>query len=109
MRTCSSPCQIRTPHVFLTMCVGQVKIQKMRSNLEEKLMKRMTSVHRRGEEWRAAAQAQHLQQLRRATTEHQARRVKTISHHLSGTGSNASCGCFPCNSDNIISGNLLNY
>lgn len=93
------------------MCVGQVKIQKMRSNLEEKLMKRMTSVHRRGEEWRAAAQAQHLQQLRRATTEHQARRVKTISHHLSGTGtgSNASCGCFPCNSDNIISGNLLNY
>ncbi|XP_037486075.1 uncharacterized protein LOC119364685 [Triticum dicoccoides] len=87
----------------------EVKIQKMRSNLEEKLMKRMTSVHRRGEEWRAAAQAQHLQQLRRATTEHQARRVKTISHHLSGTGSNASCGCFPCNSDNIISGNLLNY
>uniref|UniRef100_A0ACD5WUD5 Uncharacterized protein n=2 Tax=Avena sativa TaxID=4498 RepID=A0ACD5WUD5_AVESA len=88
----------------------EVKIQKMRSNLEEKLMKRMTSVHRRGEEWRAAAQAQHLQQLRRATTEHHARRVKTITHHLSGTGSNAaSCGCFPCNSDNIVSGNLLNY
>uniref|UniRef100_A0ACD5WZ92 Uncharacterized protein n=1 Tax=Avena sativa TaxID=4498 RepID=A0ACD5WZ92_AVESA len=88
----------------------EVKIQKMRSNLEEKLMKRMTSVHRRGEEWRAAAQAQHLQQLRRATTEHHARRVKTITHHLSGTGTNAaSCGCFPCNSDNIVSGNLLNY
>lgn len=88
----------------------EVKIQKMRSNLEEKLMKRMTSVHRRGEEWRAAAQTQHLQQLRRATTEHHARRVKTISHHLSGTGSNAaSCGCFPCNNNNIVSGNLLNY
>jgi hypothetical protein len=89
-----------------------VKIQKMRSNLEEKLMKRMTSVHRRGAEWRAAAQSQHLQQLRRATTEHHARRVKTISHHLSaGTGTNAaSCGCFPCNSNNIVSsGNLLNY
>ncbi|KAM0876769.1 hypothetical protein ACQ4PT_035953 [Festuca glaucescens] len=90
----------------------EVKIQKMRSNLEEKLMKRMTSVHRRGEEWRAAAQSQHLQQLRRATTEHHARRVKTISHHLSaGTGTNAaSCGCFPCNSNNIVSSsNLLNY
>jgi cell wall assembly regulator SMI1 len=43
-----------------------VKIQKMRSNLEEKLMRRMTTVHRRAEEWRATAQAQHLQQLRRA-------------------------------------------
>lgn len=94
----------------------EVKIQKMRSSLEEKLMRRMTSVHRRGEEWRAAAQAQHLQQLRRAAaTEHQhARRVKTISHRLSGNRSSnasSSCGCFPCNSNGggVVSGNLLNY
>lgn len=79
-------------------------------------MRRMTSVHRRGEEWRAAAQAQHLQQLRRAAaTEHQhARRVKTISHRLSGNRSSnasSSCGCFPCNSNGggVVSGNLLNY
>ncbi|KAF2323678.1 hypothetical protein GH714_036586 [Hevea brasiliensis] len=37
----------------------EVKIQKMRSNLEEKLMKRMALVHRKAEEWRAAARQQH--------------------------------------------------
>ncbi|EAY81650.1 hypothetical protein OsI_36820 [Oryza sativa Indica Group] len=89
----------------------EVKIQKMRSNLEEKLMRRMTTVHRRAEEWRATAQAQHLQQLKRAAE--QVRRAKATSHHHHHhhlAGSNASCGCFPCNgSNNIISGNLLNY
>ncbi|XP_006663050.1 uncharacterized protein LOC102702050 [Oryza brachyantha] len=86
----------------------EVKIQKMRSNLEEKLMRRMTTVHRRAEEWRATAQAQHLQQLKRAAE--QVRRAKATANHHHLTGSNASCGCFPCNgSSNIISGNLLNY
>uniref|UniRef100_A0A0E0BL81 Remorin C-terminal domain-containing protein n=1 Tax=Oryza glumipatula TaxID=40148 RepID=A0A0E0BL81_9ORYZ len=89
----------------------EVKIQKMRSNLEEKLMRRMTTVHRRAEEWRATAQAQHLQQLKRAAE--QVRRAKATSHHHHHhhlAGSNASCGCFPCNGgSNIISGNLLNY
>ncbi|KAL5204101.1 hypothetical protein ABZP36_008972 [Zizania latifolia] len=87
----------------------EVKIQKMRSNLEEKLMRRMTTVHRRAEEWRGAAQAQHLQQLKRAADH--ARRAKATSHHHHLVGSNPSCGCFPCNSSSssTISGNLLNY
>lgn len=96
---------------FLSLFFFQVKIQKMRSNLEEKLMRRMTTVHRRAEEWRATAQAQHLQQLKRAAE--QVRRAKATSHHHHHhhlAGSNASCGCFPCNGgSNIISGNLLNY
>ncbi|KAL5204840.1 hypothetical protein ABZP36_009711 [Zizania latifolia] len=90
----------------------EVKIQKMRSNLEEKLMRRMTTVHRRAEDWRAEAQAQHLQQLKRAADH--ARRAKATSHHHHHhlAGSNSSCGCFPCNSSSgssSISGNLLNY
>ncbi|XP_062197774.1 uncharacterized protein LOC133900598 [Phragmites australis] len=85
----------------------EVKIQKMRSNLEEKLMRRMSTVHRRAEEWHATAQAQHLQQLRRAAEN--VRRLRATSHHRHLPGSDASsCGCFPCNS-NIVSGNLLNY
>src|SRR5438105_1594502 len=91
----------------------QVKIQKMRSNLEEKLMRRMTTVHRRAGEWRATAQSQDLQQLRRAAAEN-ARQVRATSHHRHLPGSadaSASCRCFPCNnsSNNIVSGNLLNY
>jgi hypothetical protein len=87
-----------------------VKIQKMRSNLEEKLMRRMTTVHRRAEEWRATAQAQHLQQLRRAAAAGSTtRRLRATSHHRHLPGSDAaSCGCFPC-SNNVVSGNLLNY
>ncbi|PAN43399.1 hypothetical protein PAHAL_8G233500 [Panicum hallii] len=88
----------------------EVKIQKMRSNLEEKLMRRMTTVHRRAEEWRATAQAQHLQQLRRAAAAGSTtRRLRATSHHRHLPGSDAaSCGCFPC-SNNVVSGNLLNY
>ncbi|CAD6253129.1 unnamed protein product [Miscanthus lutarioriparius] len=89
----------------------EVKIQKMRSNLEEKLMRRMTTVHRRAEEWRATAQAQHLQQLRRAAADN-TRRLRATSHHRHLPGSDApSCACFPCsnNINNVISGNLLNY
>ncbi|WZY96769.1 hypothetical protein YC2023_069098 [Brassica napus] len=44
----------------------EVKIQKMRSNFEEKMMKRMDTVHRRAEEWRATARQQHAEQLKRA-------------------------------------------
>ena len=89
----------------------QVKIQKMRSNLEDKLMRRMTTVHRRAEEWRATAQAQHLQQLRRAAADN-TRRLRATSHHRHLPGSDApSCACFPCssNNNNVVSGNLLNY
>ncbi|KAL2493352.1 Remorin family protein [Abeliophyllum distichum] len=43
----------------------EVKIQKMRSNLEEKLMKRMAVVHRKAEEWRATAQLQHSEQIQK--------------------------------------------
>ncbi|KAG2563438.1 uncharacterized protein LOC120644966 [Panicum virgatum] len=90
----------------------EVKIQKMRSNLEEKLMRRMTTVHRRAEEWRATAQAQHLQQLRRAAAAGSGgttRRLRAASHHRHLPGSDAAaCGCFPCSS-NVVSGNLLNY
>ncbi|WVZ50373.1 hypothetical protein U9M48_001631 [Paspalum notatum var. saurae] len=86
----------------------EVKIQKMRSNLEEKLMRRMTTVHRRAEEWRATAQAQHLQQLRRVAADN-TRRLRATSHHRHLPGSDASsCSCFPC-SNNVISGTLLNY
>lgn len=76
----------------------QVKIQKMRSNLEEKLMRRMGMVHRKAEEWRAAAQAEHSEQLRRAGERAQKlilnnRHTQTshLSPHI------ISCGCFPCN------------
>ncbi|XP_072982940.1 uncharacterized protein [Typha latifolia] len=72
----------------------EVKIQNMRSNSEEKLMKRMASVRGRAEELRAAAQLQHSQQLHKAS-EH-AQKVK--NSHLSGQ---ISCGCFPCNNNNL--------
>ncbi|XP_020587409.1 uncharacterized protein LOC110029446 [Phalaenopsis equestris] len=69
----------------------EVKIQKMRSNLEEKLMKKMAIVHRRAQEWRASAQLHHSQQIFR-TTDH-AQKMKTHqSFHFSNN--RASCGCF---------------
>ncbi|KAL6972600.1 hypothetical protein U1Q18_026775 [Sarracenia purpurea var. burkii] len=49
----------------------EVKIEKMRSDLEEKLMKRMSVVHRKAEEWRSAAQVQHTEQIERATKQAQ--------------------------------------
>ncbi|KAG8643172.1 uncharacterized protein LOC110626011 isoform X2 [Manihot esculenta] len=61
----------------------EVKVQKMRSNLEEKLMKRMAVVHRKAEEWRAAARQQRPEQTK-----------MMINRRCS---SHASCGCFPCN------------
>ena len=81
----------------------------MRSNLEEKLMRRMTTVHRRAEEWRATAQAQHLQRAAAAGSGGTTRRLRAASHHRHLPGSDAAaCGCFPCSS-NVVSGNLLNY
>ncbi|KAL3825060.1 hypothetical protein ACJIZ3_021089 [Penstemon smallii] len=72
----------------------EVKIQKMRSDLEEKLMKRMADVHRKAEEWRATAQFQHSEQIRKVGQ--QARKVlnKNNNSHISG---HKSGGCFPCN------------
>ncbi|XVF27147.1 hypothetical protein REPUB_Repub14bG0081500 [Reevesia pubescens] len=70
----------------------EVKIQKMRSNLEEKIMKRMAVVHRKAEEWRAAAQQQHGEQMQGATAQAQ----KIINRNNSFSG-HSSCGCFPCN------------
>ncbi|WOK93292.1 hypothetical protein Cni_G01989 [Canna indica] len=69
----------------------EVKIQKMRSNLEEKLMKRMTIVHKRAEEWRTAAQQQHLQQLGKALDYTQ----KMKNQHNSHFSINTRCSCFP--------------
>ncbi|KAJ4964920.1 hypothetical protein NE237_016769 [Protea cynaroides] len=70
----------------------EVKIQKMRSNLEEKLMKRMAMVHRKADEWRAAAQLQHSQQIQKATEQ-----VQKINQRNSYFSGHTSCGCFPCN------------
>ncbi|GFP92504.1 remorin [Phtheirospermum japonicum] len=76
----------------------EVKIQKMRANLEEKLMKRMADVHRKAEEWRATAQFQHSEQIRKAgqlaREAMNNRRNNKNSHFSSG---HKSCGCFPCN------------
>ncbi|KAI4329027.1 hypothetical protein L6164_021334 [Bauhinia variegata] len=73
----------------------EVKIQKMRSNQEEKLMKRMAVVHRKAEGWRAAARQQHLEQIQKATE--QARKMK--NRHNPQFSSHTSCGCFPCNNN----------
>ncbi|GLT59991.1 hypothetical protein SLA2020_327820 [Shorea laevis] len=70
----------------------EVKIQKMRSNLEEKLMKRMATVHRKAEEWRSAALEQHTEQIQRAAEE--ARKMNRPNSLIS---SHSLCGCFPCN------------
>ncbi|XP_042495602.1 uncharacterized protein LOC122074711 isoform X2 [Macadamia integrifolia] len=72
----------------------EVKIQKMRSNLEEKLMKRMAMVHRKAEEWRAQAQLRHSQQIQKATN--QAEKMNQVQHN-SCFSDHTSCGCFPCN------------
>ncbi|PQP97845.1 uncharacterized protein Pyn_00368 [Prunus yedoensis var. nudiflora] len=71
----------------------EVKIQKMRSNLEEKLMKRMTIVHRKAEEWRTTARQQHSEQINKATNNAQ----KMINRHNPHFSGHISCGCFPCN------------
>ncbi|KAL5757274.1 hypothetical protein ACOSP7_019885 [Xanthoceras sorbifolium] len=73
----------------------EVKIQKMRSNLEEKLMKRMAIVHRKAEEWREAALKQHAEQTQRATQ--QAQKIMNRHSTTAFVSGHSSCGCFPCN------------
>ncbi|XP_068663260.1 uncharacterized protein [Aristolochia californica] len=70
----------------------EVKIQKMRASLEEKLMKRMGIVDRKAEEWRVAAQLQHSQQIQRATE--QAEKMKNQSNSYSD---HSACGCLISN------------
>lgn len=71
----------------------EVKIQKMRSNFEEKVMRKMAIVDRKAEELRAAAQ---LEEIQKASE--QAKKTmmnQQLSMHF--TGHSSSCGCFPCN------------
>uniref|UniRef100_A0A7N0RGS0 Remorin C-terminal domain-containing protein n=1 Tax=Kalanchoe fedtschenkoi TaxID=63787 RepID=A0A7N0RGS0_KALFE len=75
----------------------EVKIERMRSSLEEKLMKRMAGVHRKAEEWRAAAQLQHSVQIKKSSD--QAR--KFLSRHPHFSTQKSSCGCFPCSNSNL--------
>ncbi|KAJ0242351.1 Remorin family protein [Hirschfeldia incana] len=73
----------------------EVKIQKMRSNFEEKMMKRMDTVHRRAEEWRATARQQHAEQLKRAAET--ARKLSIRRGYL--VAGRSSCGCLPYSKD----------
>ncbi|CAM8944249.1 unnamed protein product [Rhodiola kirilowii] len=73
----------------------EVKIEKMRSNFEEKLMKRMTAVHRKAEEWRAAAQLQHSAQTKKSSD------CKLLNSHPHFATHKSSCGCFPCHDSNL--------
>ncbi|XP_026430079.1 uncharacterized protein LOC113326595 [Papaver somniferum] len=78
----------------------EVKIQRMRSNLEEKIMKRMAIVHRKAEELRNEAQIQHSQQVQKATEQAQKmilknQQLQNSSYYISDH--TTSCGCFPCN------------
>lgn len=71
----------------------EVKIQKMRSNLEEKLMKRMAIVHRKAEEWRTTAQLQHKDQIEKVADQSRKMMLTRQNSHLSAQ---SSCGCLPC-------------
>ncbi|KAL9314975.1 hypothetical protein ACSQ67_020427 [Phaseolus vulgaris] len=71
----------------------EVKIQKMRSSLEEKLMKKMAVVHRKAEESKAAARQQHLEQIQKTTEQEQ--KIKNQYNPL--VLGHKSCGCFPSN------------
>jgi Remorin, C-terminal region len=82
--------QMISSEINNTYDILQVKIQKMRSSLEEKLMKRMTNVHRKAEVWRASAQMPHLQQLQKASENAQ----KLKSSYFTNKKSR---DCFPCN------------
>lgn len=82
------------PILCCACCYGQVKVQKMRSNLEEKLMKKMAVVYRKAEEWRAAAQLQHSQETLKAAE--QAQRMKALPLQGSSLGGHyRACGCIP--------------
>ncbi|XP_024971201.1 uncharacterized protein LOC112510128 [Cynara cardunculus var. scolymus] len=72
----------------------EVKIQKMRSKFEEKMMRRMASVHRKAEELRAAAQREHNVEIQKINMGTEKMMNVHESMHFSGYG--RSCGCFPC-------------
>lgn len=74
----------------------EVKIQKMRSKFEEKMMKKMASVHRKAEELRVAAQYEHNTQLRKAATTG-SKKTKDLHESMHFSGHGCSCSCFPCN------------
>ncbi|KAG9137658.1 hypothetical protein Leryth_011387 [Lithospermum erythrorhizon] len=74
----------------------EVKIQKMRANLEEKLMKRIAIVHRKAEEWRAEAELQHSQQIIKVNGQAQKLIINKQRSHLSAQKA-CSCSFFPCN------------
>ncbi|GKD15835.1 remorin [Tanacetum coccineum] len=57
----------------------EVKIQKMRSKFEEKVMRKMAIVHRKAEELRTAAQLEHTEQMQKATEQAN----KTMNQHIS--------------------------
>ncbi|XP_009596388.1 uncharacterized protein [Nicotiana tomentosiformis] len=76
----------------------EVKIQRMRSNLEEKLMKRMAVVHRKAEEWRTTAQIQHKEQIEKVADQARKMMLTRQSSHLSAQ---TSCGCLPCRNHHI--------
>ncbi|XP_076883959.1 uncharacterized protein LOC143532947 [Bidens hawaiensis] len=66
----------------------EVKIQKMKSKHEEKLMKKMTIVRRKAEELRAAAQLDHSETMAKSN--------KTTTNHrpsVQFSGHRGSCGC----------------
>lgn len=67
----------------------------MKSNLEEKLMKRMTIVNRKAEEWRTEARQQHKEQIHKATENAQKMLKRHNPQYCLAT--HTSCGCFPCN------------
>ncbi|XP_004144446.1 uncharacterized protein LOC101207750 [Cucumis sativus] len=71
----------------------EVKIERMRSNLEEKLMKKMAVVHRKAEEWRETARQQHSQQIQKTTE--QVKKLNWRHSYSLGHSSTTSCGCFP--------------
>ncbi|KAK9078395.1 hypothetical protein SSX86_002452 [Deinandra increscens subsp. villosa] len=70
----------------------EVKIHKMRSKHEEKMMKKMTIVDRKAEELRAAARRDHSEMVGKSN--------KTPNHHRSSlqfSGHRDSCGCLISN------------
>nr|GEW52554.1 hypothetical protein [Tanacetum cinerariifolium] len=57
---------------------NMVKIQKMRSKFEEKVMRKMAIVHRKAEELRTVAQLEHTEQMQKATEQAN----KTMNQHI---------------------------
>nr|KAJ0210757.1 hypothetical protein LSAT_V11C400193250 [Lactuca sativa] len=73
----------------------EVKIQKIRSKFEEKMMRKMASVNRKAEELKAAAQYEHNLQIQKAIM--RGKKTKNLHESLHFSGNGGSCGCFPCN------------